>query len=65
MRVPETPPDLPLDCDTLGRGSRWGTNPLNRRGSGGDYRESLAGIVWNIRLYAGVTSLDLFRPKGR
>ena len=30
MRVPETPPDLPLDCDTLGRGSRLRDEPAEK-----------------------------------
>ena len=44
LRVPETPPGQPpLECDTLGRGSRWRTKPRNsfRRGNAGigDFRE--------------------------
>src|SRR5215471_1479427 len=48
------PGKLPLDSHTLGWGSRWRTNPLSRRG-GAAMRESL-GIVWNMRLYAGIYS---------
>jgi hypothetical protein len=35
VRVPETPPDLPLQCHTRA-GFSLANNPLNRRGRGGD-----------------------------
>src|SRR6516165_10927744 len=43
----------PFRVTTLGRGSRWRTNPLNRRGRGLERKSKPA--IWNIRLYADVT----------
>src|SRR6516165_9223262 len=53
----------PFRVTTLGRGSRWRTNPLNRRGRGLE-RKSKPAHLEHSPLRGRYFQGDLFRPKG-
>src|SRR5262249_60729102 len=70
VRIPETPPDLPLQMPQSGGVLVCERNPPKSswRSNGGDWTEGLTrNRDWNVRLYAGIALCWLYfcKRKGR